>query len=117
MESTVCSIMPALCFMLFIPYYVKNYAGIIDASLFIGKALTCSRNQNFHENFSGTYLTFYNIIGDSWVTIWHAESAKTFLGISLVSYYHIVQFHSLFIGKGFGIENSYINSHDFVHCI
>ena len=50
---------------------------------------------------------------DSWVTIWHAESAKTFMGISLVSYYHIVQFHSLFIGKGFGKENSYINLHDF----
>ena len=25
--------MPALCFMLFIPYYAKNYASIIDASL------------------------------------------------------------------------------------
>ena len=35
------------------------------------------------------------------------------MGISLVSYYHIVQFHSLFIGKGFGIENSYINLHDY----
>ena len=41
------------------------------------------RNQNFHENFIGTYLTCYYIIGDSWVTIWHAESAKTFMGISL----------------------------------
>ena len=47
------------------------------------------------------------------VTIWHAESAKTFMGISLVSYYCIVEFHSLFIGKGFGIENSYINLFDF----
>ena len=53
-----------------------------------------------------TYLTCYYVIGDSWV---YAESAKTFMGISLVSYYRIVQFHSLFIGKGFGIENSYID--------
>ena len=79
-------------------------------SQFIGEALACLRNQNFHENFIGTYLACYYIIGDSWV---YAESAKTFMGISLVSYYRIVQFHNLFIGKGFGIENSYINLHDF----
>ena len=27
--------MPALSFKLFIPYYAKNYAGIIDASLML----------------------------------------------------------------------------------
>ena len=29
----LCSIMPALCFMLFIPYYAKKLCHIIDASL------------------------------------------------------------------------------------
>ena len=29
----LCFIIPALCFMLSFPYYARNYAGIIDASL------------------------------------------------------------------------------------
>ena len=35
------------------------------------------------------------------------------LKLSWEFHYRIEQFHSLFIGKGFGIENSYINLHDF----
>ena len=44
----LCSIMPALCFILFIPYYAKSYAGMIDVSLHATTRMqydTCKRMQ------------------------------------------------------------------------
>ena len=47
----------ALCSMLLVSYYVKNYAGIIDSSLSVDHAsLVCSICPQGHENILTTYF-------------------------------------------------------------